>query len=522
MISYHELMFFQGDDPNTQELEPVSLIKVNDKTRWIVPWNATYVYVSIPEGSSNVDITNIEYDGMAFVPGRYNLPDGTMPPQYSLVTEGGSAGSYKWYLSDEASRHTTVAALYNSSGLTEISDNGTGMTNIDEWDFSQDSMKLAGGISSANYTSKVEHLGHDIVSVNVSLNTTSNQDNITFLISENDGENWTEVELGTRLDLPAIASDMRFMIQMSQDIGLNNTPEINDFSMVIEYVPDNIDLWLETKYDIDVPADGIEFSIHLTYDMPDMPIYYVGYFDEDIQFGFSGFEATQTTFESLPGKVVYMTMGEEHGDHLSFSVRMPASGELSMSASVIIVILFVVLTMGIVGFYLRKYTSSGSQDKIEKDDKSSISEDDDEASGSSAKDITEEKPDITDIIRRKKILEQTIARLDNEVSSGLIGTSAAERMKASYHEELDEINSQLEENDDDDASSADKSADNIPEAVSAELEDLSSQKSEAINKLKDLDQRLENGEVSDEEHAILKASYKKQAIDIMKKMDSIE
>ncbi len=521
MISYHELMLFQGDNPNTPEIEPDSLVKASDKTRWIVPWNASYVYVSVPESSYNVAITNVEYDGVDFVAGRYNLPDGTMPPQYSLVTTGNAAGSYKWEIPAEAPRYTTVKALYNSSGLDQAYDNDTGMANIDEWNFTQDSMRLAAGIPSANYTSKMENIGYDIVSINISLNSSSNSDNITFLISEDDGDNWMEVEFGMRMEMSAVSAEMRFMIQMSQDTDLNNTPVIDDLLMDIEFIPDNIDVWLETSYDIDIPADGIDFSIHLTYDIPDMPIYYVGYFDEEIHVE-SGFQVTTTAFETLPGKMVYMTMGEGHSDHLSFSIRMPtSSNEMSTSTSVIIVLIFVILTMSIVGLYLRKYALSDDKDESEdeKDENDpQTSEDESSVSESSAKDIIEDKPDRSDITNRKKILEDTIARLDTEVSSGLISASVAERMKTSYNEELDEINSQLGEEGDIDASSDN----DIIEERSAELEDLKSSKSEVINKLKDLDQRLENGEVSDEEHAILKASYKKQAIDIMKKMDSIE
>ena len=86
--------------------------------------------------------------------------------KYSLVTEGDSAGSYKWYLSDEASRHTSVEALYNSSGLNDIYD--PDKTEIEDWNITSDSIGLAPGISSANYTSRMENLGHDIISINVS------------------------------------------------------------------------------------------------------------------------------------------------------------------------------------------------------------------------------------------------------------------------------------------------------------------------------------------------------------------
>ena len=83
-VIYHELVFFQGDDPSTDVVEPAGMMKAIDTSRWWVPWNASELYVSVPEGALNVDITNLDFSGTTPVLGRFESDDAGL--QYSLVT----------------------------------------------------------------------------------------------------------------------------------------------------------------------------------------------------------------------------------------------------------------------------------------------------------------------------------------------------------------------------------------------------------------------------------------------------
>ncbi|MCK5038776.1 MAG: hypothetical protein KAS16_06720, partial [Thermoplasmata archaeon] len=307
-------------------------------------------------------------------------------------------------------------------------------------------------------------------------------------------------------EFTGVNNEMRFRIQMTQDPMLNNTPVIENISFDIMYIPQNIEVWLETSYHMDIPDKGLDFTIHLVYDQPSMPIYYVGYFDDSTHIAYAGFQATSTTFDSMPDKVVHMTMGEDHESILGFHITFEESG-MAFSTSLFIVLLFIIITMGAVGFYFKgrpKDSEAAKTDTVEDDEG-----DDDAPVKVKGKTVTtmqtgsiEKGPD-TPLIKRRLVLVEMISRLEREVDGGLMNPDSAARMKASYQKELDEID------------------DKLADTPSPELEELASKKAQMIDKLKTLDEQLEKGEITSEDHEILQTNYKKKAIDIMKQMDEI-
>ncbi|MCK4757328.1 MAG: hypothetical protein KAS67_02640 [Thermoplasmata archaeon] len=516
-VVYHELVFFQGDDPSTDSVEPAGMMKAIDTSRWMVPWNASHLFVSVPEGASNLDMTNLDFSGAVPVTGRFESGDDT-GPQYSLVTEGDHAGFYRWEFPEDAPRDYTANLLFNSTQYfeTHVSD----QTDEGDWDTGNDTLSLNPGVLASNFTTKMESVGYDMVAATISLNTSSGADNITFFMSADNGTTWVEMGQEARVEFPGIDSQMKFMIHMEQNTGLNNTPVINSISMILEYIPENLDIWIETTYEMDIPDDGLIFSFHLTYDLADMPLYYIGYFDDDMVIAYEGMEVSATTFESMPNKTIHMTMAEDHESCLAFHIVPPGAGQSGFDMAILITIIFVAI-LTILAFYFMKKNASAKKETGKE------SGSDDEAAGDeSGEDEDSQPPEGVDApYDRKKVLEDIITRIDSEALSGMITAQAAARMKSPHEKELAQIEEESGETAEsvESTESADSALSEANEAREAlEIrESLEARKSELIGKLKDLDTQLADGEITGEDHEILKASYKKKTIEIMKELDRL-
>lgn len=191
----HQLIFFQGEDPETTAVEPTSLVQVLDRTVWRVPWNETLVYASIPASATNIVFDNVEpfsHAGLTvFRPGPFSADaNPSNPPATGRVSAGPLSGLYFWQMPSGASR--ALSAVRNPFTEGTLADYDPAATTTDAWAIGNRSLALRAGVPEANYTGKTVELGRDIESVNVTWSGTGVVDNLTVQVSADDGATWVE------------------------------------------------------------------------------------------------------------------------------------------------------------------------------------------------------------------------------------------------------------------------------------------------------------------------------------------
>ncbi len=445
----HQLIFFQGEDPETSTVEPTSLVQVLDRTVWRVPWNETVLYASIPMAATDIVFDHVEpfsHAGVTvFVDGAYSAgKNPTSPPAKGRVSSGPLSGLYFWQFPSGVSRAQTVVRNPFAEGT--LTDFEPAATTADAWDIGNGTLALKEGVGAAVYTGRTVRLGHDIVSVNVTWSGAGIGENLTVQVSADDGATWEEARNGTPRSMDGTSAALRWRVSMVQDTALNNTPVMTNMSVKVNHVPESIDIWMNLEYNLQLDSDGsLDVQISYPFDNAQSALIFLGYFDSHVQLKVEGMDVTSATIEGFPNKMVYRHMSGNYLNDLVFRVETVDDAGWGFGRTLLVLGALLVIIAIVLYFYMSARSRrlvEGEEDEPPEDEGGEEAEayedegeedegtDDGEGEGEPMSDLDDLS--LEELTSMKEDILRAIKRADGELEQGILGEDEHAAIRATY------------------------------------------------------------------------------------------
>ncbi len=453
IITYEELVYFQGDDPKTAEVEIRDNVHMIDKMLWVLPWNATRIYVPVPEMAKNVTIDNVEphqyLTGTTFLPGRYSWaenPDN--PPTWDRDAE--YPDFYYWQFPPGVDRNYTHTTLVDSTADFEIFD--AALTNASHWLASSGNLSLKPGIASSNHTGNLIVYGRSIASINITWTALEEENNITVYYSVDNGSTWSPIQNGNAVNIASGLNEFRWRIQMQQDTAINNTPVLGNISARVTFLPEVLELWFKATFEMELEEE-IAFETHFSYNQPGSTLIFLGYFDPDVALEMTGMEITKGEQGDFPGKDVYRHMMGPHESYIDIRIFRSQTQAGGGGVPLLFGIGMLLVLAGLAGLgYMRygpkKWRTGTAVDEGEVKEGDAEMHQETEESGEEGDSEMQQKPGSKQLVSADAIKElealkdkvlQAIKRVDQELEDGLISKDDHEHIRAGYKKRAVEI-----------------------------------------------------------------------------------
>jgi len=494
---YHEVILVQGENPQTEEVEHEHDVWVLDRTAWSVPWNSSTVYIWVPDGARNVTIEHWEQNTLStttdYVRGRfhqfYHPLDADM---VKVVTQGPYAGFHSWSFPDGADRNFSAAlSVQNRSQFHQQTGESV---NLSHWNLTGGMLRLEPGVNASTFTSNTTEAGYDISAVTPSweMNATGNY---TIFVSADNGTTWKNATNGTRLLFPGIGNQLRWRVEMEQNVSTNDTPILDGIELDIEYVTEYMDVFLFTSYVLHIDDGSLEFDMYYPFDGSNTGMVFLGYVDPDYTLVSTGVNLIVSQQEGYEGKVVYRHMAADYQPYITLNITHTPDDTVSGGFSNLPLFLLVGIILIAASIFIGLKYSRSQQSK---------------GKPKSAARKKSDADDDRELLEKKKArLERKLADLDEEVELGLIDAEAADELREDYRDKLDDIEEKLAEPE-------------APEIDEQAISALEARKKKILQAIKRVDGELEDGLIDEDEHGRMRAGYKKKAVEIMKELDELK
>jgi len=475
---YHWIEILQGDNPDTTVVEDAGTMLVTDSMLYTIPYKVDRVYVHVPAGGVLTSFNDVHRTQNDSVVGLSEFPDW-----------------YYWKFAPGANR--TIIGDYQEN-ISHFFRNGT--YDATEVNVTDDQVKLQDGVNNGLFTSRKQDAlsAVNVSSAKIVINAT-HPANLTLYLSNNAGSDWIAASNNASVDFASNGSSLMYRMNISGNSTIR--PEINNVTVEYIYTPTSTTLALEATYTLSAMGDPpvIIFEKKMMYDVGNTNI--LVYFDSGL--GIEGRNITWANrsdidpemWDSLqkpgkdfrvgivnPGSTFSLTVGENIG----------ASGPDYSLYIAAIIILAIFLVVGLASARIKKKLRRRTEPEDEPD----------EEEESEAAPVLPVGKD--GLVARKESVIEAIKKLDSDLKEGLISKESHAELRAIYKKEAVPIMKELD------------STAVLPVGKDA----LVARKESVIKAIRKLDSDLKEGLISEESHAELRAIYKKEAVQIMKELDS--
>ncbi|UCE73746.1 MAG: hypothetical protein JSV56_12070 [Methanomassiliicoccales archaeon] len=501
----HHVIMIQGNDPDTAEIEPGNEMLAIERFFLLVPWNESFVDLPVPLAMKigSQDIDHVGYSDMfGYVPGQYSLymNPGDSPYKEFRNMEDMTcciAHSFVWGFPKGADRNQSQDIhLDTGSAFKENMDDSR---SIDVWNFSEDTMKLKMGEYSGEYISTATKMGAHIPKVEIDWNISMHKENVTFLISNNNGTNWLDMtsHKGEEVNFSVQGNELIWKINMTQNITLNNTPVLTDLWINVTYTPMYSDIILQLDYVLERKSDKFEFTMDLYKDYDDGVVPHILiYTDKDHIVESEDIPLTLYGSQSeYPGKDVYIFMAGSFSPEAAITVQK-VEEESQISWLLIFPLILIII---FVGAFLMGRARKREMTKS--------------AEGQTA---TADNGDMEELARKKEGLLTALKELDSDFEEGNLDEDIYNELRSTYKKKAAEVMSQM-----DALTAAAVPSAKEPEEpeISDERKTLLSKKKKILKSIKKLDSDYKDGILDEDVYKELRQSYKEKAVEVMKELE---
>jgi len=432
--TFHQMIMVQGDDPGSTQTEARDMLSVLDRSYWEIPWRSDEVYISVPLDAKSILIEQVEgipHEGQSiYVPGKYSAMENPGDhPETGRVTDGDYKDFYYWRFPEHADRSENDTMDVDTD--EDFADYDPELTDPDDFFFTFGSIGLAENVTEATYTSKMYSGKDHVTKVGLSY-WGYEMDNMTFEVSSDNGTTWHPAESGTTSPVPGEGRQFRWRVTMTQDLADDAPPILDWLTLVIHFMPETTDTWIEVSYLMQIPKEGLEFDKMFPFNN-ESGLIYLGYFDHDVEVNVTGIHLVRIPGDTQEDKVTYRFMEGPYENLLTFYMKdhqAPGeSGGLPWVYYLLPLLIFIIIAMA---FY-------GAKASREKDPKGYEETPDDD----------EEEPDLDDmdekeLEERRVMLLGLIKQLEQEHAEGIIGNEELEVRRDMVKKEAVEVMKQLD------------------------------------------------------------------------------
>lgn len=319
---FHIVDVFQGDDPNTPGEEPSGTVRVVDRSYWVIPWNSSEVYTYVPSMARNVTVTHVAGGGeewsRIYLPGEHIS---TSDPEDTAATgwmeEGNYTGFVYWRFPESARRaYRHRVDVNNSTDFISLDET---LTVTEDWDYFGGRLALLPDRERSTFHSSTIDIGLDILSVEMTLEGRSTG-NMSFEVSQDGGLTWVPLDEGVATDLTGAGHGFKWRVEFTQHQSMDQPPVLERVVFDLVVAPETNHIWLETRYLLDIPPSGLDFSITLPFDGEWTGLYMHVYTDEGVRLEVNGTDLEPVSGQGPGGKVVHRHVAGGYASLISLSV----------------------------------------------------------------------------------------------------------------------------------------------------------------------------------------------------------
>ncbi|MEE9152330.1 MAG: hypothetical protein V3U20_10950 [Thermoplasmata archaeon] len=497
----HHIIMIQGDNPGTTEIELEYEIMAVERFFFLIPWNESRVEVSVPLNAihESIDLDHVVDGGsMGYIPGEYStFWNPNNPPFKELKDmEGMScciANKYVWVFPGGADRNFTVSTLVDTD--SEFNQSFDRLRSDDAWNFSVSGMRLKLGKAFGDYISIPIEMGVNITKVEMTWNVSMHEENITFYISNNNGTDWMDMKghEGEEMNFTAQGNELIMKINMTQNIGENNTPVLNGLWINVTYTPLYNDIILQLNYVVERESNKFEFILDLYEDDANFVTpHTIIYINKDHTLDSSGiplelFES-QTEF---PDKSAYTFMSGSFTPEAKITIQSIEEEQFPWVLILALIAIVLIISILLIGGVRKKEISEPSL----------------------AQDTVAQDEEMEKLKHKKEGLLKAIKKLDTDFEEGLLDEEVYKELKSSYKSKAVDVMKQMD--------ALVVSAASVAKApiLSQEKEALLQKKEKILKSIKKLDNDFNDGLLDEDVYKELRQSYKEKAVEVMKELE---
>jgi hypothetical protein len=511
-LDSHFIVVMQGDDPETEEVEPDSQLFALERYYFFIPWNETWVEVPVPKIANleGMKLDHVDYvESMGYIPGEYSVYWNQDNPPYKLFKDMTDmecciADFYAWEFPENADRNLTVYTHVDT--ISEFNEYFDGGKSDDIWNFSSSGLSMNTSNEYGNYISTPSIMGINITKVQMHWDVSAYEENTSFFVSNDNGTSWLNVTdlKGEDINFTSSGNELIWKINMSQDIEINNTPILENLWVNISFTPAYTELTLQLDYTIDRNSNKFEFVWDLYMDYGDgVTPHTVVYIDKDHNLESQGIPlALYKNQTEYPEKDAYTYMSPRSGSYspeASVTITKMVE-EDSQFPWILILILFIVviIVLIILVFLLSRPQKQGEAEVADSEEQ--------------GLDL-EQKADLEGLEKKKTGLLKAIKKLDSDFEEGLLDEDVYNDLKDNYKQKTIDVMKQI------DSLAAAAPLTPLAQQTSPEEEALKEKKEKILKGIKKLDADFEEGLLDEETYNELRADYKKKAVEITRKID---
>ena len=430
---FHQLSLFQGDDPGTEAREPDALAQVLWRSLWHVPWNASSVYLAVPDGAQGVSYDNVEPFSHAgstvYVPGRYSATaNPSDPPAKGTLTGGRYEGMRYWTFPASADRSSNVTLEPVPAAGGALFD--ANLTDAGAWNITDGKVRLAGG-TTATMTSPVVIECHDVVVVNLTWTGDPGAGSVAFEASADNGTTWTPVANATEVAMAGTGGALRWRLTMTAPFYAYPAPTVDSLRLVVRQVPLAEDLWFQADWTMSTRDGLLEVPLSFRLDAAGAGLVMLVYADEGTEVRVTGTEVVSSTMEDLPGKTVYRHMQGAYASTVEVRMELEVKG-MPVAWVAYVVALAMVMLVAIAAWFITKRTGWPRGPDIEELTGKVLPADEMEMIEARGRPQPLSELTVGELERRKQRLLRAIKRVDAELEDGLIDVEEHADVRAGY------------------------------------------------------------------------------------------
>jgi hypothetical protein len=532
-MSEHYLVIIQGDDPQTEPIEPENELHFLERFFVSIPWNESWVKVPVPKGvkPDSWDIDNVI---------QIVYPDFTRRYEWGQYSAFWSPSNPPTKYFDDMEDMDCCLTNYIVWGFPRGADrNQTESTVIDTdyefiyyfedvssdnvWNFSNKGLRLKSENASGNYTSIPITMGVDIIDIQMDWNISSHDENVSFFVSNNNGVDWLNIteHKGEKINFTSQGNELVWKINMTQETGQNNSPVLTHVWINVTNTPEYNDIILQLNYvfEENLETNTFEFVMDFSLDYNNIVNpHTLIYLNDDYSVRSTGIKFTKSNFTQpeYPDKDVYYFMFGSFSPESSITITRNEPTEESFPWSNIfseenfpwfLMVLLIIIALIITIFLLAR---SRKKDVEEEPSEVSTEEFDEE---------------IAQLMHKKEGLLKAIKKLDSDHEEGLLDEDVYKDMRKDYMNKTAEVMKEMDALTATAAAVAASTASPSPETppeISEEKAALIEKKEKILKSIKKLDKDFEEGTLDEDVYNELRDGYKKKAAEILSELDELE
>jgi hypothetical protein len=510
----HFIVVMQGDDPETVEVEPGSQLYALERYYFLIPWNETWVEVPVPKiaNMEGMKLDHVVYvDSMGYIPGDYSAYWNQDNPPFKLFKDMTDmecciADFYAWGFPENADRNQSVYTYVDTDSefIQYIDD----VISDNIWNFSSSGLSMNPDSEYGNYISSPTIMGINITKAQMSWDISDHAENVSFFVSNDNGTSWYNVTdlKGEEINFTSSGNEFIWKVNMSQDIGINNTPLLENLWVNISYTPFYTELTLQLDYTIDRNSNKFEFVWDLYMDYGDGVIpHTLVYTDKDHKLKSEGIPLslyeTQTEY---PKKDAYIYMTSSSGSYspeASVTITHVVDEDTQFPWIMILLLFIIVIIILIILVYLLSRPKKQDEAEVAQPTEPVLDE--------------EHEAELEGFIKKKQGLLKAIKKLDSDFEEGLLDEDVYTDLKGNYKQKTIEVMKQI------DVLAAAAPVAPIAPQISPQKEALKEKKEKILKGIKKLDADFQEGLLDEETYNELKADYKKKAVEAARELDDL-